>query len=180
MRIDLRYATMISQVLEVWGVILSKSCIKIRDGQTTSTCPAKAQVLDDAPVKAEVEEDEEADPGEDGEESEEMERGEFEPDSDDDDLVRSRKSHKDSVSTDVVMGQEGGIAPIAPVIVANDNLNAIKPDGEASVDRTESDNNAAQDVVRNTVILRQETTRSLAYRLLDMDVGYSSGRGWGR
>lgn len=138
----------------------------------------KQQVLDDTPVKTEVEEDEEADPGEDGEESEEDgSEGEFEPDSDDDDLVRSRKSQKDSASTDVVIGQEGDMAPIASVGETNNNLNAMEPGGETSVERTESDNHVVQDVARNTVILRQETTRSLAYRLLDMDVGYSSDEG---
>lgn len=142
----------------------------------------KQHVLDEAPVKADAdEEDEEADPDEDGGGSEEDgSEGEFEPDSDDDDLVKNRKLQKVTSPKPLEVGQEVSASPAIPISDGTEE-NAAKskasPDSEANAEHTASGDHTDHGAAKSTVIIQQETTRSLAYRLLDIDVGYSSDEG---
>ncbi|KAI2497004.1 hypothetical protein MHU86_17481 [Fragilaria crotonensis] len=142
----------------------------------------KQHVLDEAPVKADAdEEDEEADPDEDGGGSEEDgSEGEFEPDSDDDDLVKNRKLQKVTSPKPLEVGQEVSASPAIPISDGTEE-NAAKskasPDSEANAEHTASGDHTDHGAAKSTVIIQHETTRSLAYRLLDIDVGYSSDEG---
>ena len=141
----------------------------------------KQNVLDEAPVKTDVEEDEEANLDDDDDGSEEDgSEGEFEPDSDDDDLVKNRKLQKGSLPTTFVVGQEASTAPAIPISDGsqeNGTNQTSEPTDEANAEHTTSDDLVDHGAVRNTVTIRHETTRSLAYRLLDVDLGYSSDEG---
>lgn len=109
------------------------------------------------------------------EESDEGSEGEFEPESDDEDLVVTGKAKE------VSSGAEGETPENKEM---PHNVHAEKP-----VDCMDETANAQVEAARSVEIpaipelkisgqlYREETTRSLAFRLLDTDVGYSSDEG---
>lgn len=107
-------------------------------------------------------------------ESDEGSEGEFQPDSDDDELMKDKKA------------KQSGFAAMAPGstpqngVAINSSDPGSAPKSDDIADPTSS-NPAPQASGKqqdsDKITLRQETTRSLAYRLLDIDVGDSSDEG---
>lgn len=125
---------------------------------------------DDDDEEAEAENDSDDD-------SEEGSKGEFQPDSDDEEIAATpltpspvkaddAADSKKQVTTSV---SEDGAKPAPDTSTSNP--------AQASTS-TPADNVApAESLVIPGTVYKQETTRSLAYRLLDVDIGYSSDEG---
>jgi Bromodomain/HMG (high mobility group) box/Chromo (CHRromatin Organisation MOdifier) domain len=134
----------------------------------------KQNILGEAPVSKELEDDEEADPGEEDAGSEEDgSEGEFEPDSDDDELVGRRNVKNASFSDSTRKPNE------VPQILVGDakSGNVHSTDVRITDEITSQDERKRSEETKTSIVLRQETTRSLAFRVLDIDLGYSSDEG---
>lgn len=98
--------------------------------------------------------------------------GEFEPDSEDDEVVRnpihavSEKISDGATPVPVVLGHQ-------PSELTVNTENVVSSLSSVALKVSEVAVNPDQE----TILLKQEGTRSLAFRLLDMDVGYSSDEG---
>jgi len=114
--------------------------------------------------------DEDSDVAENEDSDDESSEGEFQPDSGDEDadLIAESKTVDNSPSKDDVSKPE---PPAAPRAEPSQNVNASAYQSESAMDPP------AETGPKPGAICKQETTRSLAYRLLDMDVGYSSDEG---
>jgi len=98
--------------------------------------------------------------------------GEFEPDSEDDEVVRN-------LSNDMPgkVPEQTITIPIGQATQSGDaTIQTVTGDAPASVSPTVG-NEILSKPEEEAILLKQEATRSLAYRLLDMDVGYSSDEG---
>jgi hypothetical protein len=133
----------------------------------------KQNIIGEGPVRKEVEDDEEADPGEEDAGSEEDgSEGEFEPDSDDDELVGRRKIKHANFSDSKPNSND-------PKNLTNDakSENIHSTDVRITDKITSQDERKRHEESKTSILLRQETTRSLALRVLDLDLGYSSDEG---
>lgn len=109
----------------------------------------------------EEESDASAEPDDSDADSEEESEGEFQPDSDDDELMKKRKP--DAVSPPKAKSSpKGNKASPGSGPATNDQVSSSSPTKEKIVDPLE---------------LKVESTRSLAFRLLDVDLGNSSDEG---
>ena len=127
-----------------------------------------------AEAQEEVPEEEESDGSaeehDSDEDSVEGSEGEFQPDSEDDELLKEKKA-KQAASPGGPQGpmQHNGAQP-------GNKMNSVI--GPASNDAVDADpEEKKKDEVDGNLILRQETTQSLGYRLLDVDIGNSSDEG---
>lgn len=119
------------------------------------------EAIDPEEVEEEVTDNDEDDSEEDGSE------GEFEPDSDDEDLVQKKKS--DGSQSNEKAPKNG-----AQTLSTQET----KSNGEFQiVEKQEGSREKSEEANGKTIVVRQETTQSLAKRLLDIDVGYSSDEG---
>ena len=118
-------------------------------------------------------------------ESEDGSEGEFEPDSDDEELVVTGTAKEVSPSGKGNLPTENGIPPAveAPLEPPSEAL-ATEAKGSMGVqgpEGTTRDMDAVPEsgeaLAEPGVLYRQETTQSLAYRLLGVDVGYTSDEG---
>jgi hypothetical protein len=136
----------------------------------------KQNVLDDVEEKNQEDDEDEDAPSDDDEDSEdEGSEGEFEPDSDDDLVISNSKSeefHEPRLDGSGEIPEGNAVKP-EQVGAAQ---GAVKTEDEAGQLANDKAHQEGHDI-SDTIILRQETTRSLAYRLLDIDVGYSSDEG---
>jgi len=124
------------------------------------------QVKDDDDEDAEVDNDDTDD------ESDEGSEGEFQPDSDDEEIAAGQaepviETPPAADATSAITGGQEGAAPTAEV-------SALEP---TQGDDSEGNVASSEHLSKPGVVYKQETTRSLAYRLLDIDVGYSSDEG---
>lgn len=128
-------------------------------------------------IQVEESDDEEVSSKEDGsdEDSEVGSEGSFAPDSDDDDLVvdfnePSVAQQPETVATKSGENTKGPQSKADGQEEQNKSEElAVKPDGLGS--------NEKEEKVEELQLLREETTRSLALRLLNTDLGYSSDEG---
>lgn len=139
------------------------------------------------------------------EESDEGSEGSFEPDSDDEEIARARKLPTSPATLPSTAPSASASTPVpaiadqAPDVTMNGNagdasqVHASKtsesspeplmstPSEAPKVDATAAaiTSSPVKTPIKKppSVVVRNETTRSLAYRLLDMDVGYSSDEG---
>ena len=151
----------------------------------------KQDLLEEPPEeeKKEDETDASAEPGGSDDESDGSE-GEFQPDSDDEELAVKSNEHNPSETTkqsvlngdDLVINsavtvsqpeEEKKVTEIAapvPPATPSDDAKMVPKDSVSNSDDVAED-------LDNLILTRPELTKSLAYRLLAMDVGYSSDEG---
>jgi hypothetical protein len=135
-------------------------------------------------------------------ESEEDSEGSFEPDSDDEKLVRKETGTSVKKATSLSVPSPDGVkVDFVPVpsppgevkgepVPVSSSVNPTQTSFSADVEGNGANvwEKQPMDIVKSSptktksraeipVVVKQETTRSLAYRLLDMDVGYSSDEG---
>jgi Chromo (CHRromatin Organisation MOdifier) domain len=129
--------------------------------------------LVEAEAMKETEEKEESAAEDDSDsESDDGSEGEFQPDSDDEEMAAAPlKDEKDTIV-------EKSIAPVVSTPGGDDSLptaptELVTKDEIPVVVNPELDQ-PSQSEEASSIVQRQETTRSLAFRLLDIDVGYSS------
>jgi len=129
--------------------------------------------LVEAEAMKETEEKEESAAEDDSDsESDDGSEGEFQPDSDDEEMAAAPlKDEKDTIV-------EKSIAPVVSTPGGDDSLptaptELVTKDEIPDVVNPELDQ-PSQSEEASSIVQRQETTRSLAFRLLDIDVGYSS------
>jgi hypothetical protein len=120
------------------------------------------------------------------EESADGSEGEFQPESDDEELVVTGTTKEVSPSSKQKALETNGVLPVgekAPGLTPDAVFNEEKKDSIVAQEVGASPQEV-DDVVENPetqtepgILHRQETTRSLAYRLLGTDVGYTSDEG---
>jgi SNF2 family DNA or RNA helicase len=121
-------------------------------------------------------------------ESDEDSEGSFEPDSEDEKLVRKETGTSVIKTTPISVSLSGEVKG-EPVPVAS-SLNPTESPSDANLkaNGTNVSEKQPSDIVKSSPtqtkipaelpeVVKQETTRSLAYRLLEMDIGYSSDEG---
>lgn len=128
------------------------------------------------------------------EESEAGSEGSFQPDSDDEELVDTISTnevtlHENNLSTNVLDTLTSVGAPLAPIVASSDASPQVAAEISARQDMSTADLTASTELVksdknvesptvadehRQVIVCREETTRSLGRRLLDIDLGYSS------
>jgi hypothetical protein len=140
----------------------------------------KKHVVEEVETKEEDEDEEEADVDEDANESEsDGSEGEFEPDSDDEDIVRNRKKMELAAAHAQAQGLPAPAVPenMQPT-AQGEKGETLQPDVKIDPESTEEGQMLPiEEPEKPSLTIRQETTRSLAYRLLDVDIGYSSDEG---
>jgi hypothetical protein len=126
------------------------------------------------------------------EESADGSEGEFQPESDDEELVVTGTAKEVSPSSKKKVVESNGVLPVGEMLPMGEKTPGLTPD--TVMKEEEKDSNVVkeveaspqqEDVVLETpekpaepgILYRQETTRSLAYRLLGTDVGYTSDEG---
>lgn len=108
-------------------------------------------------------------------ESDEGSEGEFEPESDDEDLIVTGKTQEVASGAETEPAEENAL-PQNDVQTNAAELNDTPDVKTEAINSTETAA-AAPESKLNGYLCREETTRSLAFRLLDVDVGYSSDEG---
>ena len=119
-------------------------------------------------------------------ESEEGSEGEFQPESDDEELVVTGKAQEVAplpslISTPVKMPEPAGESQTNPVEAAEQTNAASSEDQEKGPSEVETETHAIEEPEPEPDppkhIVQHENTRSLGLRLLDADLGYSSDEG---
>lgn len=139
-----------------------------------------ADVIDDEEPEVPSDDDVSSKEGEEDGDSEAGSEGSFEPDSDEDELVGTVSAQE--VSHELSINMQNGApepSPDAKPSAEGDSQSKpeASPDDDAATPEASKSTEEEEEQEPEGVRYREETTRSLAVRLLDVDLGYSSDEG---